>query len=80
MLKGKVKSIAISGKNGSSIFYAGKPVTERDVYDILDLVKRGHIELDEASKKKVKEEEDAKKKEIKEAAEKAKKEQEKANK
>lgn len=81
-MKGKVKVLAMSHVNGSKILRPGDEVTETDVNNFIEEVKKGSIELDEDSKKQLNAEEKAKAEEAvkkREAAEKARQEASQAN-
>jgi hypothetical protein len=61
-MKGKVKSLAISHKNGRTILRAGQIVTDKDVNNFSELVKKGHIVAEKAAEEKAAEKKAAEKK------------------
>jgi hypothetical protein len=53
-MKGKVKILHLSHKNGTKILNAGDPVTDSDVNNFAELVKQGKITPDAETAKQLK--------------------------
>ena len=51
-MEGRVKSRCVSHKNGRTILRAGTKVTDKDVDNWSELVKKGHIEESKTTTKK----------------------------